>query len=85
MEYGLKFVYVERSVVEVKFNFEVVEVKLYDIECKNLSMNGIKFNEFVLDVKVKINLQYLFKWQKLDEVWYIVDIYKYVVVVFLYC
>ena len=67
MEYGSKLAQADRDVAEAKLNLEAVEAKLYDTERKNLSMNGIKFNESVLDAKVKTNPQYLSKRQKLDE------------------
>ncbi|ECT3610538.1 hypothetical protein D3K29_22130, partial [Salmonella enterica subsp. enterica serovar Anatum] len=49
---------------------------------KNLSMNGIKFNESVLDAKVKTNPQYLAKRQKLDDARHIADLYKHAVSAF---
>ncbi|EOS3005346.1 hypothetical protein H5V49_RS20800 [Escherichia coli] len=82
MEYGSKLAHAERSVAEAKLNLEAVEAKLYDTERKNLSMNGIKFNESVLDAKVKTNPQYLSKRQKLDEARHIADIYKHAVAAF---
>ena len=45
MEYGSKLAQADRDVAEAKLNLEAVEAKLYDTERKNLSMNGIKFNE----------------------------------------
>ncbi|EDQ2135594.1 hypothetical protein GT285_004815, partial [Salmonella enterica subsp. enterica serovar Anatum] len=48
----------------------------------NLSMNGIKFNESVLDAKVKTNPQYLAKRQKLDDARHIADLYKHAVSAF---
>lgn len=77
-----KLAHAERSVAEAKLNLEAVEAKLYDTERKNLSMNGIKFNESVLDAKVKTNPQYLSKRQKLDEARHIADIYKHAVAAF---
>ncbi|EDS1306457.1 hypothetical protein GQJ04_004817, partial [Salmonella enterica subsp. enterica serovar Anatum] len=56
--------------------------KIYDNERKNLSMNGIKFNESVLDAKVKTNPQYLAKRQKLDDARHIADLYKHAVSAF---
>ncbi|EJF6784728.1 hypothetical protein M8194_004346 [Escherichia coli] len=82
MKYGSKLAHAERSVAEAKLNLEAVEAKLYDTERKNLSMNGIKFNESVLDAKVKTNPQYLSKRQKLDEARHIADIYKHAVAAF---
>ncbi|HCP0221475.1 TPA: hypothetical protein OCM53_004021 [Escherichia coli] len=82
MEYSSKLAHAERSVAEAKLNLEAVEAKLYDTERKNLSMNGIKFNESVLDAKVKTNPQYLSKRQKLDDARHIADIYKHAVAAF---
>ncbi|EBK0413318.1 hypothetical protein D3J12_23565, partial [Salmonella enterica subsp. enterica serovar Johannesburg] len=59
-----------------------IEAKIYDNERKNLSMNGIKFNESVLDAKVKTNPQYLAKRQKLDDARHIADLYKHAVSAF---
>lgn len=67
MEYGSKLAQADRDVAEAKLNLEAVEAKLYDTERKNLSMNGIKFNESVLDAKVKTNPQYLSKRQQIGR------------------
>lgn len=40
-------------------SLDAIEAKIYDNERKNLSMNGIKFNESVLEAKVRTNPQYL--------------------------
>lgn len=53
MEYGSKLAQADRDVAEAKLNLEAVEAKLYDTERKNLSMNGIKFNESVLTLRLK--------------------------------
>lgn len=81
MEYGSKLAQADRDVAEAKLNLEAVEAKLYDTERKT-GMNGIKFNESVLDAKVKTNPQYLSKRQKLDEARHIADIYKHAVAAF---
>lgn len=82
MEYGSKLAQAERAVAEAKLNLDAIEAKLYDTERKNMSMNGIKFNESMLDAKVKTNPQYLSKRQKLDDARHIADIYKHAVVAF---
>ncbi|KWW08252.1 hypothetical protein VL22_0201300 [Escherichia fergusonii] len=82
MEYGSKLAQADRDVAEAKLSLEAVEAKLYDTERKNLSMNGIKFNESVLEAKVKTNPQYLSKRQKLDDARYIADMYKHAVAAF---
>ncbi|EEG3575891.1 hypothetical protein GZ754_004762, partial [Salmonella enterica subsp. enterica serovar Anatum] len=65
-----------------KLSLDAIEAKIYDNERKNLSMNGIKFNESVLDAKVKTNPQYLAKRQKLDDARHIADLYKHAVSAF---
>ncbi|EOV3130193.1 hypothetical protein ACOB7R_003861 [Enterobacter hormaechei] len=82
MEYGSKLAGAEREVADAKLSLDAIEAKIYDNERKNLSMNGIKFNESVLDAKVKTNPQYLAKRQKLDEARYIADLYKHAVSAF---
>ena len=82
MEYGSKLAQADRDVAEAKLNLEAVEAKLYDTERKNLSMNGIKFNESVLEAKVRTNPQYLAKRQKLDDARHIADLYKHAVAAF---
>lgn len=82
MEYGSKLAQADRDVAEAKLSLEAVEAKLYDTERKHLSMNGIKFNESVLEAKVKTNPQYLSKRQKLDDARYIADMYKHAVAAF---
>ncbi|ECC9190059.1 hypothetical protein DRW71_09750 [Salmonella enterica subsp. diarizonae] len=82
MEYGSKLAQAEREVADAKLSLDAIEAKIYDNERKNLSMNGIKFNESVLDAKVKTNPQYLAKRQKLDDVRYIADLYKHAVSAF---
>ncbi|EBH1568774.1 hypothetical protein NU090_004210 [Salmonella enterica] len=82
MEYGSKMAQAEREVADAKLSLDAIEAKIYDNERKNLSMNGIKFNESVLDAKVKTNPQYLAKRQKLDEARHIADLYKHAVSAF---
>lgn len=82
MEYGSKLAQADRDVAEAKLSLEAVEAKLYDTERKHMSMNGIKFNESVLEAKVKTNPQYLYKRQKLDDARYIADMYKHAVAAF---
>lgn len=82
MEYGSKLAWAEREVADAKLSLDAIEAKIYDNERKNLSMNGIKFNESVLDAKVKTNPQYLAKRQKLDEARYVADLYKHAVSAF---
>ncbi|MDT7012614.1 hypothetical protein [Enterobacter cancerogenus] len=82
MEYGSKLAWAEREVADAKLSLDAIEAKIYDNERKNLSMNGIKFNESVLDAKVKTNPQYLAKRQKLDESRYVADLYKHAVSAF---
>ncbi|ECJ9216124.1 TPA: hypothetical protein ACW3YH_004737 [Salmonella enterica subsp. enterica serovar Thompson] len=82
MEYGSKLAQAEREVADAKLSLDAIEAKIYDNERKNLSMNGIKFNESVLDAKVKTNPQYLAKRQKLDDARYIADLYKHAVSAF---
>ncbi|KVI95749.1 hypothetical protein AWS44_20605 [Enterobacter hormaechei subsp. xiangfangensis] len=82
MEYGSKLAWAEREVADAKLSLDAIEAKVYDNERKNLSMNGIKFNESVLDAKVKTNPQYLAKRQKLDEARYVADLYKHAVSAF---
>ncbi|EDS2276941.1 hypothetical protein GUV51_004591 [Salmonella enterica subsp. enterica serovar Eko] len=82
MEYGSKLAQAEREVADAKLSLDAIEAKIYDNERKNLSMNGIKFNESVLDAKVKTNPQYLVKRQKLDEARHIADLYKHAVSAF---
>ncbi|EJL3123629.1 hypothetical protein NMC56_004667, partial [Salmonella enterica subsp. enterica serovar Anatum] len=72
----------EREVADAKLSLDAIEAKIYDNERKNLSMNGIKFNESVLDAKVKTNPQYLAKRQKLDDARHIADLYKHAVSAF---
>lgn len=82
MEYGYKLAQAEREVADAKLSLDAIEAKIYDNERKNLSMNGIKFNESVLDAKVKTNPQYLAKRQKLDDARHIADLYKHAVSAF---
>lgn len=82
MEYGSKLAWAEREVADAKLSLDAIEAKIYDNERKNLSMNGVKFNESVLDAKVKTNPQYLAKRQKLDEARYVADLYKHAVSAF---
>ncbi|EAB5655084.1 hypothetical protein ABT929_004270 [Salmonella enterica subsp. enterica serovar Uganda] len=82
MEYGSKLAQAEREVADAKLSLDAIEAKIYDNERKNLSMNGIKFNESVLDAKVKTNPQYLAKRQKLDDARHIADLYKHAVSAF---
>ncbi|EJK1762606.1 hypothetical protein NK173_004707, partial [Salmonella enterica subsp. enterica serovar Eko] len=70
------------EVADAKLSLDAIEAKIYDNERKNLSMNGIKFNESVLDAKVKTNPQYLAKRQKLDDARHIADLYKHAVSAF---
>lgn len=82
MEYGARLARAEREVADAKLALDAIEAKIYDIERKNLSMNGIKFNESVLEAKVRTNPQYLAKRQKLDDARLIADIYKHAVTAF---
>ena len=79
MEYGARLARAEREVADAKLSLDAIEAKIYDIERKNLSMNGIKFNESVLEAKVRTSPQYLAKRQKLDDARLIADIYKHAV------
>ncbi|KMI22843.1 hypothetical protein SM87_06044 [Klebsiella pneumoniae] len=79
MEYGAKLARAEREVADAKLSLDAIEAKIYDIERKNMSMNGIKFNESVLEAKVRTSPQYLAKRQKLDDARLIADIYKHAV------
>ena len=82
MEYGSKLARAEREVADAKLSLDAIEAKIYDNERKNLSMNGIKFNESVLEAKVRTNPQYLAKRQKLDDARHIADLYKHAVAAF---
>ncbi|STS78550.1 Uncharacterized conserved protein [Klebsiella pneumoniae] len=82
MEYGARLARAEREVADAKLSLDAIEAKIYDIERKSLSMNGIKFNESVLEAKVRTNPQYLAKRQKLDDARLIADIYKHAVTAF---
>lgn len=82
MEYGAKLSQAERNAAEAKLSLEAVEAKLYDAERKNLSMNGIKYNESVLEAKIRTNPLYLSKRQKLDDTKHVADIYKHAVSAF---
>ena len=82
MEYGARLARAEREVADAKLSLDAIEAKIYDIERKNLSMNGIKFNESVLEAKVRTSPQYLAKRQKLDDARLIADIYKHAVTAF---
>ncbi len=73
MEYGAKLARAEREVADAKLSLDAIEAKIYDIERKNMSMNGIKFNESVLEAKVRTSPQYLAKRQKLDDARLIAD------------
>lgn len=76
MEYGARLARAEREVADAKLSLDAIEAKIYDIERKNLSMNGIKFNESVLEAKVRTSPQYLAKRQKLDDARLIADLYS---------
>lgn len=82
MEYGSKLARAEREVADAKLSLDAIEAKIYDNERKSLSMNGIKFNESVLEAKVRTNPQYLAKRQKLDDARHIADLYKHAVAAF---
>ncbi len=82
MEYGSRLAQAEREVADAKLSLDAIEAKIYDNERKNLSMNGIKFNESVLEAKVRTNPQYLSKRQKLDDARYKADLYKHAVAAF---
>ncbi|WP_038930971.1 hypothetical protein, partial [Yersinia pestis] len=82
MEYGSKLARAEREVADAKLSLDAIEAKIYYNERKNLSMNGIKFNESVLEAKVRTNPQYLAKRQKLDDARHIADLYKHAVTAF---
>ena len=76
MQYGARLAQAERKVADAKRGLDAVEAKLYDSHRKDLSMNGIKFNESILDAKVKTSVNYLSHRQKLDDARYEADIYK---------
>ena len=82
MEYGSKLARAEREAADAKLSLDAIEAKIYDNERKNLSMNGIKYNESVLQAKVRTSPQYLARRQKLDEARYIADLYKHAVAAF---
>jgi len=82
MQYGARLAQAERQVADAKRGLDAVEAKLYDTHRKDLSMNGIKFNESILDAKVKTSVSYLSHRQKLDDARYLADMYKHAVAAF---
>lgn len=82
MQYGAKLAQAEKQVADARRGLDAIEAKLYDTHRKDLSMNGIKFNESILDAKVKTSVSYLSHRQKLDDARYMADMYKHAVAAF---
>lgn len=82
MQYGAKLANAERLVADAKRSLDAIEAKLYDTTRKDLSMSGIKFNESILDAKVKTSVTYLAKRQQLDDARYEADLFKHAVAAF---